>query len=111
MALDFFGSLVLKCVGGLAFNFENENDIWVYFVYNVNDGAKVFYLVDGGQIWENVMILLLDGYCIYIMFFQVGMDGMVYIGIDKVVFYWDEIMEDWVFYNEGLLMCMNINIF
>ncbi|WP_425422642.1 LamG-like jellyroll fold domain-containing protein [Phaeodactylibacter xiamenensis] len=110
-ALDFPGSPVSKRAGGLALNPENENDIWAYFAHNANDGAKVFHSVDGGQTWENATTPLLDGHRIHTMLFQAGTDGTVYIGTDKAVFYRDETMEDWAFYNEGLPMRTNTNIF
>ncbi|MCI4646805.1 LamG-like jellyroll fold domain-containing protein [Phaeodactylibacter sp.] len=109
--LDFPGSPVSKRAGGLALNPENENDIWAYFAHNANDGAKVFHSVDGGQTWENATTPLLDGHRIHTMLFQAGTVGTVYIGTDRAVFYRDETMEDWAFYNEGLPMRTNTNIF
>ncbi|MEQ8706776.1 MAG: LamG-like jellyroll fold domain-containing protein [Phaeodactylibacter sp.] len=109
--LNFPDGPASKRAGGLALNPENENEIWAYFAHNANDGAKVFHSSDGGQTWENRTTPLLDGHRIHTMLFQAGTDGTVYIGTDKAVFYRDETMEDWAFYNEGLPMRTNTNIF
>ncbi|MBV6652150.1 MAG: hypothetical protein KI786_00230, partial [Mameliella sp.] len=110
-ALDFPDAPASKRAGGLALNPEDENDIWAYFAHNANDGAKVYHSLDGGQTWENFTTPLLDGHRIHTMFFQAGTDGTIYIGTDKTIFYRDEAMEDWAFYNDGLPLRTNTNIF
>jgi photosystem II stability/assembly factor-like uncharacterized protein/PKD repeat protein len=110
-ALEFPDGPASKRAGGLALNPEDPNDLWAYFAHNANDGVKVYHSLDGGQSWENATTALLDGHRIHTMLFQAGTDGTVYIGTDKAVFYRDETMVDWAFYNDGLPMRTNTNIF
>ena len=95
--------------GGMALNPENENELWVSFAHNYNDGAKVFRTIDGGQSWANLTTPTLNGHVIHTIFYQAGTDGAVYLGTDKAVFYRDNSMTDWSLYNDGLPMRTNAN--
>ncbi|MCB0548560.1 MAG: hypothetical protein KDD19_13345 [Phaeodactylibacter sp.] len=97
--------------GVLALNPENENELWVAFAHQNNDGAKVFRTLDGGGSWENQTTALLDGHRAQAIFYQGGTDGSVYLGTDKAVFYRDNSTGGWQFYNEGLPLRTQSNIF
>jgi len=96
--------------GGLALKPEDENELWVFFAHQNNDGAKIYRTTDGGQSWENRTTDLLDGHSIRTMLYQAGTDGSVYIGTDKAVFHRNNSMDDWELFNQGLPMRMNANL-
>lgn len=108
--LSFPSGVNSQRAGVMALNPEDENELWVGFSQNNNDGAKVFRSTDGGESWENLTTPVLDGHAIHAMMYQAGADGAVYIGTDKAVFYRDNSMDDWQLYNEGLPMRTNANL-
>ena len=97
--------------GVMALNPEDENELWVAFAHQNNDGAKVFRTLDGGQSWGNQATATLDGHRVQAIFYQGGTDGAVYLGTDKAVFYRDNSTDDWQLYNEGLPLATQANIF
>jgi photosystem II stability/assembly factor-like uncharacterized protein len=109
-SLDFPNGPSSMRAGGLAVNPENEDEIWVYFAHQNNDGNKIYRSLNGGLSWENMTASILDGHRIHTLLYQAGTDGVVYAGTDKAVFYRTE-SEDWQLYNEGLPMRTNANLF
>lgn len=97
--------------GVMALNPEDEDELWVAFAHQDNDGAKVFRTLDGGQSWVNQTTPTLDGHRVQAIFYQGGTDGAVYLGTDKAVFYRDNSMAGWQLYNEGLPLRTQANIF
>ncbi len=109
-ALNFPSGPNSQRAGVMALNPEDEDELWVGFSQNNNDGAKIFRTTDGGQSWENLTTATLDGHSIHAIFYQAGTDGAVYLATDKAVFYRDNSMSDWLLFNDGLPMRTNSNL-
>ena len=74
--------------------------VWVVFS-GYSDGNKVFHSADGGNSWDNVSGSLPNVPANTIVYHNDSPDG-VYIGTDIGVFYKDNTLSDWMFYNTGL---------
>ncbi|MCB9266657.1 MAG: T9SS type A sorting domain-containing protein, partial [Lewinellaceae bacterium] len=109
--LPFPSGIGSQRAGVMALDPEDENQLWVAFAHQNNDGAKVFRTLDGGQSWENMTTPILDGHRAQAIFYQGGADGAVYLGTDKAVFFRDNSTADWQLFNDGLPMRTQANIF
>jgi photosystem II stability/assembly factor-like uncharacterized protein len=80
---------------------ENPNLLWATFAGFVS-GAKVFESRDGGNTWTNISYNLpnLPANCI------IQHDGAdnnpLYVGLDRGVYYKNDLMDEWELYAEGL---------
>jgi photosystem II stability/assembly factor-like uncharacterized protein/PKD repeat protein len=109
--LDFPAGPGSMRAGGLAINPQDEEELWVFFAHQNNDGAKVYKTEDGGNSWENVTTETLDGHSVRTLLFQAGTAGNIYLGTDKAVFYRSASMPDWELCSQGLPMRTNTNLF
>tara|TARA_B100002052_G_scaffold71305_1_gene64635 strand:- start:12406 stop:15090 length:2685 start_codon:yes stop_codon:yes gene_type:complete len=85
----------------------DENILWVVRCtqsgnYNSIDGYKVFKSVDGGQNWINLTTSTLDGEHMTNIEHHRGSNGGVYIGTRNRVYYKNDIMNDWIIYDNKL---------
>ncbi|MEI7802287.1 MAG: PKD domain-containing protein, partial [Bacteroidota bacterium] len=91
----------------IAVSSTNENELWLVRTQqssqqsNLN-GYKVFKTTDGGNSWQNLTTVTLDGEYITCIEHQRGTNGGVYIGTRRTVYYRNNLMSDWLLYNSGL---------
>lgn len=84
----------------VAFDPLNEETVWVTFS-GYSDGKKVYRSHDAGETWENMSMNLpnLPVNCIEI---ERSSTGGVYVGTDVGVYYWDESLNEWEPFMNGL---------
>ncbi len=80
---------------------NTTDHLWVISYYGAN-GQKVFSTEDGGQSWINKSTNMLDGHRMLDVLYQAGTDDVVYLATDYGVFYYDNAVQDWVLYADGL---------
>ena len=79
----------------------NESELWVISLDGA-DGEVVYRTTDGGDTWENKSATFMNDHVIYDVAYVGSPDQHVYIVTDKGFFYWDNSLNDWVDYSEGL---------
>ncbi len=91
----------------VAISGEDPMKIWIARTpqsggYNSLDGNKVFKSLDGGEQWENLSTPMLDGEHLSNIEHQRGTKGGIYLGTRRAVYYRNDLMDDWVLYNNAL---------
>jgi photosystem II stability/assembly factor-like uncharacterized protein len=80
---------------------DNPLSAWVT-CSGLSEGRKVYHTANGGQTWENISGSLpnLPANCVL---HQTGsLTNIVYVGMDRGVYYKTDEMDDWVLMSEGL---------
>jgi len=85
----------------LSLNPANSNELWVCS-HNAANGQKVYRTIDSGLSWENMTTNALDGHKLYDILYQAGTDDLVYLASNYAVFYWDNSLNNWTMYSDGL---------
>ena len=78
----------------------DPNSVWVA-LSGYSDGNKVFHSTDAGSTWINVSGTL-PNLPVNTIVYENGSPNRVYIGTDIGVYYRDDNLSDWAFYNDGL---------
>lgn len=68
---------------------------------NIN-GYSIFYSDNGGQTWQNISGIGLNGHSPTCMYLQKGSPHGIYIGTRKAVLYKDDTLVDWILFNQGM---------
>jgi len=97
--LTFPPGYARRCL--LTVNAQDENDVWIAFP-DGGDGEKIYSSRDGGMSWENWTTPDLDGEHITYMFHESGLDGGIFLGTFRTVWYRFDIGDDWFPYSDGL---------
>ena len=85
----------------IAIHANDPNKIWAVFGgYNAN--AKVFKSSDGGATWTNLQSSALPNVPALTIVSQTGTNDGVYVGTDNGVYYYDETLQTWTPFMNGL---------
>ncbi len=79
---------------------SNSTNVWVTFT-GYSDGNKVFYSSNSGGAWSNVSDNLPNVPVNCIIYDPESDDG-IYIGTDLGIFYRNNALDDWIYFNNGL---------
>ncbi|HRY33697.1 MAG TPA: PKD domain-containing protein [Bacteroidales bacterium] len=93
----------------LAVSPEDENILWLAYPQGSN-GSKIFKTTDGGLTWTNLSTATLNGESIHSMCHIGGTPGGVYLATGRTVYYRNDTMPDWMYFNDGLPSYINANI-
>lgn len=87
-------------LNSVAIDATNPNNVWVCFG-GLFPGQKVYRTTDGGSTWTNISTSLPNVNCNTIVN-QTGSNGGVYVGTDVGVFYYDNNIQTFVYFSNGL---------
>ncbi len=88
-------------LSGFAIHATDPNKLWISFQgYNTN--VKVFRSTDGGNTWANLASNTLPNVPVNCIVSQTGTNDGVYAGTDNGVYYYDETIQNWSFFSNGL---------
>ncbi len=87
----------------------NEDKLWLAFTNGGND-QKIYYSDNGGDDWENLSTVTLDGHNIRSIVHIGQTDGDIYLATYESVFYRNNTMDDWEEIANGLPIVAKSNI-
>ena len=80
---------------------DNPNLVWATFA-GFADGMKVFESRDGGLTWENISYNLPNLPANCIIQHQGADHNPLYVGMDRGIYYKNDLMDEWQLYSEGI---------
>ncbi|MCC7303121.1 MAG: PKD domain-containing protein [Bacteroidia bacterium] len=88
-------------LNSVAIDAGNPNNVWVCFG-GYFGGQKVYKSADGGTTWTNITGTGLPNVNCNTIVHQTGTSGGVYVGTDVGVFYYDDLIQNWSYFSNGL---------
>lgn len=79
---------------------QNPMEVWIT-LGGYQAGRKVYRSTNGGDTWENISFNL-PNIPVNCILFEPGSQSSVYIGTDVAVFYFNNDLNEWIYFSDGL---------